>query len=183
MNAHGHDLLAIGSIVKAFGIEGHVIVQSLTDFPSRFRKKNTVLLGRSERDAREMMIERAATGPRGVRLKLAGVDDRDAAERLVGAFLYVRETERTRLPKGRYFTYDIVGLTVVDEQGMVRGTIHEVLKMPAHDIYVVRGKGTEILLPAVKEFILKIDLAARTINVRLIEGMIEREEGRAEKVE
>jgi 16S rRNA processing protein RimM len=54
--------------------------------------------------------------------------------------------------------------------------VREVLKMPANDVYVVSGKGTEILLPAVKEFVLKIDLASRTMKVRLIEGMVEREE-------
>lgn len=176
MNAPGHDLFAIGSIVKAFGIEGHVIVQPLTDFPSRFRKRNKVLLGRSEKDVRELEIERAVVEPRGVRLKFAGIDDRSAAEKLAGSFLYVKETERARLPKGRYYTHDIVGLAVVDEDGVIHGTVREVLKMPAHDVYVVSGKGSEILLPAVKEFVLKIDLAARTMKVRLIEGMVEKDE-------
>lgn len=176
MNAPGHDLLAIGSIVKAFGIEGHVIVQQLTDFPSRFRKRNSVLLGRSEKQVRELEIERAAVGLRGVKVKFAGINDRDAAERLVGSFLFVREEERARLPKGRYYTHDIVGLAVVDEEGVVHGTVREVLKMPAHDVYVVSGKGGEILLPAVKEFVRKIDLASRTMTVRLIEGMVEKKE-------
>ncbi len=176
MNAPGHDLLAIGSIVKPFGIEGYVIVQTLTDFPSRFRKQNKVLLGRSEKDVREVMIERAAVGTRGVRMKFAGIDDRNAAEQLVGSLLYIREEERARLPKGRYFTHDIVGLSVIDENGVDRGTVREVLKMPAQDVFVVSGKGAEILLPAVKEFILKIDLSSRTMKVRLIEGMVEKEE-------
>ena len=174
MNSPGHDLLAIGSVVKVFGVEGHVIVQQLTDFPSRFRMRKKVLLGPSEKQVRELEIERAAVGPRGVKLKFAGVNGRDAAEQLVGSFLYVRETERARLPKGRYYTHDIVGLAVVDEQGVVYGTIREVLKMPAHDVYVVSGKGNDILLPAVKEFILSIDLGARTMTVRLIEGMAEK---------
>ncbi len=176
MNAPGHDLLAIGSVVKAFGIEGYVIVQQLTDFPSRFRKRTRVLLGRSGKEVQELVIVGAAVGPRGVKLKFAGIDDRDAAEGLVGSLLYVKDTERATLPKGRYYTHDIVGLAVVDEQGVVHGTVREVLKMPAHDVYVISGKGSEILLPAVKEFVLKIDLVAHTMKVRLIEGMVEREE-------
>ncbi len=176
MNAPGHDLLAIGSIVKAFGIEGYVIVQQLTDFPSRFRKRRKVLLGRSESQVRELEIEHAAVGPRGVKLKFTGIDDRDAAKQLVGSLLYVREAERARLPKGRYYTHDIVGLVVIDEQGVAHGTVREVLKLPAHDVYVVGGKGSEVLLPAVKEFVRKIDLAAGTMTVRLIEGMVEKEQ-------
>jgi 16S rRNA processing protein RimM len=170
-------------VVKAFGIEGHVIVQRLTDFPSRFRKGNRVLLGRSEQEARDVVIELAAAGPRGVNVKFAGIDDRTGAEQLVGSLVYVREAERARLPKGRYYTHDIVGLSVIDENGVNRGTVREVLKMPAHDIYVVGGQGNEILLPAVREFVLKIDLAARTMKVRLIEGMVEREEGRMKSEE
>ena len=177
MNAPGNDLLAIGSIVKAFGIEGHVIVQPLTEFPSRFRKGSKVLFGRNDRDVRELVIGRAAVGPRGVNVKFAGIDDRNAAEQLVGSLLFIRERQRARLPKGHYFTHDIVGLSVVDEHGVHRGTVREVLKMPAQDVYVVSGKGAEILLPAVKEFILDIDLASRTMTVRLIEGMGEKEEG------
>lgn len=179
MNAPAHTLLAIGSVVKAFGVEGYVIVQQLTDFPSRFRKRNAVLLGRSEKEVRELEIERAVVEPRGVKVKFTGIGDRDAAEGLVGSFLYIREAERARLPRGHYYTHDIVGLAVVDEQGVVHGTVRDVLKMPAHDVYVVSGKGNEILLPAVKEFVLKIDLAARTMKVHLIEGMVEREERRA----
>ena len=183
MSAPDHDLLAIGNIVKAFGIEGHVIVQPLTDFPARFRKKNRVLLGRPGKAVREMVIEYAAVGPRGVNVKLAGIETRNAAEELVGALLYVREAERARLPKGRYFTYEIVGLAAVDEQGVHLGTVREVLKMPANDVYVVSGRGAEILVPAVKEFVLKIDLVSRTMKVRLIEGMVEREEGRGKREE
>jgi 16S rRNA processing protein RimM len=170
----GHDLLAIGSVVKAFGIEGYVIVQQLTAFPSRFRKRNTVLMGRSDKEVREMEIEFAAVGPRGVKVKFTGIGDRSAAEALVGSFLYVRESDRARPPKGHFYIQDIVGLTVVDETGVVQGTVREVLKMPAHDVYVVSGTGCEILIPAVKEFVLKIDLGARTMKVRLIEGMVEK---------
>jgi len=183
LSTPGPDLLAIGSIVKAFGIEGHVIVQLLTDFPSRFRKRARMLLGRPGQEVREVVIEHAAVGPRGVKVKLAGIEDRDAAGQLVGSLLYVTEAKRARLPKGRYYTHDIVGLSVIDEDGVDRGTVREVVKMPANDIYVVDGKGAEILLPAVKEFILKIDLNSRTMKVRLIEGMVERVEGRVQREE
>jgi 16S rRNA processing protein RimM len=173
LNASGHDLLAIGSIVKVFGIKGHVIVQPLSDLPSRFRTLKKALVGRAATDVREMRIESAVAGPRGVRLKIAGIDDRTSAEQLIGSLLFVGENERAKIPKGRYFIHDIVGLSVVDEQGVAQGRVREVMKMPAHDVYVIEGEGTEILLPAVKEFVLKIDLASRTMKVRLIEGMRE----------
>ncbi|RPH35075.1 16S rRNA processing protein RimM, partial [bacterium] len=117
----------------------------------------------------------AVFGPCRVKFTFTGINDRGIAEQLVGSLLYVREAERSRLPKGHYYTHDIVGLSVIDENGVDRGTVREVLKMPANDIYVVSGKGAEILLPAVREFILKIDLASRTMKVRLIEGMAEKE--------
>jgi 16S rRNA processing protein RimM len=69
--------------------------------------------------------------------------------------------------------HDVIGLFVRDEQGNELGTLEDVLQYPAHDIYVVRGGGREIQIPAVKEFITAIDIHARSMTVRLIEGMVE----------
>ena len=78
--------------------------------------------------------------------------------------------EDAKLPEGSYFLQDILGARVVDEQGKEIGRLAEVLERPASRIYVVQGE-TEHLIPAVPEFILKIDAEAGVVTVRLIEGM------------
>ncbi|MDL1892355.1 16S rRNA processing protein RimM, partial [Sphingobacteriales bacterium CHB3] len=78
-----------------------------------------------------------------------------------------------RLPKGSYFIHNIIGLRVIGENDEAIGVVKDVLKYPANDVYVVERYGNEVLLPAVKEFIKKIDMESGTMTVRLIEGMLD----------
>lgn len=164
-------LYAVGTIVKAIGIAGEVVVQPMTDFPARFRKLRLLWMGRDNASAAATAVEKAVVSPRGIRLKLKGIDDRTAADRLRGNLLFVDEAHRAKLPPGRYFVHDVLGLAVCDEGGGDLGTVADVLRYPASDVYVVRGARGEILIPAVKEFIRSVDLAGRRMTVRLIEGM------------
>jgi 16S rRNA processing protein RimM len=166
------DLLAVGRIAKVFGVKGEVVIQLLTDSPERFRDLTHLRLGTDPGSTRRIGIRCTSVEPRGVRLRIRGVDDRSAAELLVGQFLFVDERDRIDLPEGRYFVHDIVGLTVEEETGAALGTIQEVMKYPAHDVYVVRRPdGSRVQIPAVPAFVVGIDLSARTMRVRLIEGM------------
>jgi len=166
--------MAVGAIVKAFGVGGEVVVQPMTDYPARLRRARTLWVGADTHAAREARVERIAVGPRGIRLKLSGVDDRTAAEELRGAILFIDEEHAAPLKKGEFFVHEILGLAVRDEAGNDLGTVADVLRYPASDVYVVRGPSGEIMVPAVREFIRAVDIAARTMTVRLIEGMVER---------
>jgi 16S rRNA processing protein RimM len=165
--------LAIGTIVKAFGIRGEVVIRAYTDSTARFRELREVHCGRDAATAAAMRVEHTAVETRGVRLKLAGIDDRTGAEALVGLHLFVDDRHRAPLPQGRYFVHEVVGLRVCDEEGRVLGTVREVLKMPAQDVYVLERHGREVMIPAVKEFVREIDPVAGIMRVRLIEGMLE----------
>jgi 16S rRNA processing protein RimM len=168
-----HGLLAVGQIVKAFGIRGEVIARSYADSPARFLSLSSVHVGPDEKRTREVRIERVNPEHRGIRLKLAGIDDRTAAEGMRGTFLFVDETQQVRLPEGRFFVHEVVGMTVLDENDRRIGRVREVLKLPAHDVYVIEEHGRESMIPAVKEFLVGIDPVAGVIRVRLIEGMVE----------
>lgn len=178
MSVGVESLIAIGRIVKAFGVRGDVIVQPMTDDPERFAGSSRVFLGKVAKavtgtggDVTETTIEFSQQDGRGVRLHLAAVPDRTAAEESVGLYLLVPKEERRALEDGRYYVDDLVGLTVVSPEGEHLGVLAEVLRMPGHDVYVVRDNALEFMVPAVKEFIRSVDLAARTITVSLIEGM------------
>ena len=173
MNGEGHTLYAVGRIVKAFGIRGEVIVEPMTTDAERFHSLGKIFAGTTAGTAQPFTVAAVRTGGRGVRVQLAEVRDRTEAGRLAGAFLFVPEEDRVRPPEGTFFVDDVVGLTVVTGEGRTLGTVCEVLHMPAHDVYVVSGDGREIMIPAVKEFILGVDLAGRTMQVQLIDGMIE----------
>jgi 16S rRNA processing protein RimM len=175
------ELFAVGKIVKVFGLRGELIVQPMTDSPDRFKKLKRVYIGtacdgsgNSADEPANAMLERARVEPRGVRVKLAGVDDRSGAERLVGLLMFVDVQDRIRIPKGRYFIHDLLGVSVVDHEGKRVGILKDVLRLPAHDVYVIDGGGHEVMVPAVKEFITAIDLEKRTMRIKLIEGMVQR---------
>jgi 16S rRNA processing protein RimM len=167
------ELYAVGSIVKAFGIKGEVVVQHMTDSADRFRFLRSVWMGADNHSAAEVRIEHVSLDSRGVRLKLKGIDGRSAAEALRGTMLFVDEKHRVPLPAGRYFVHDVIGLCVRDEQGNELGSVADVLHYPGNDIYVVRGNGNEFMIPAVREFVAAIDIARRTMTVHLIDGLVE----------
>jgi 16S rRNA processing protein RimM len=152
---------------------GDIVVTPLTDNPGRFRKLRKAFLGAVPETAREVQITMTHVERRGIRLHLGGVEDRTAAGNLSGLFLFVDQHHRIPLPKGRYFAHQIVGMTVIDQEGQHCGVVREVAKLPAQDVYVIEDRGRSFMLPAVREFILNIDLETRTLRVRLIEGMRE----------
>jgi 16S rRNA processing protein RimM len=171
----GLELLAVGRIEKVFGIKGEVIVDPMTDSPGRFRTLKKIFVGADGGNVQESLIERVSVEPRGVRVKLRGIETRAAAKQIVGSVLFVDESSRLRLPKGRFFVHQLVGLAVVDQNGRTLGRLKEVMKLPAQDVYVIDMDGRDIMLPAVKEFVTDIDVNGGMIRVKLIEGMLEAE--------
>jgi 16S rRNA processing protein RimM len=171
-------LIAIGRIVKAFGVHGDVVVKSMTDDPERFTETHRVFLGRygdaiagTGSVVEETTIESVQIDGRGVRLHLASVPDRTAAEKSVGLLVMIPNEERLPLEDGRYYVDDLIGLSVVSPTGERLGTLADVMRYPAHDVYVIHDNGTDFMVPAVKEFIKAVDMTARTMTVELIEGM------------
>jgi 16S rRNA processing protein RimM len=173
MGTTKHEPLAVGKVVKAFGVRGEIVAQSYADNPSRFMSLRSVLVGNEPGQAREITIERVRADGRGACLKLAGVDDRNAAENLVGNLLFVEHRQRVRPTRGTYFVHDIIGLAVLDQNGATVGRVREVLKLPAQDVYVIERHGRDIMMPAVREFVLGVDLEEGIMRVRLIDGMVE----------
>jgi 16S rRNA processing protein RimM len=173
------DLIAVGAIVKAFGIKGEVLIEPLTDVPERFRSLQRVYL------APELPATGSATGApvpteletvkinrRRIRARFACAQDRTAAQTLVGLLVMIPPEETIALPPGTFFVHQLVGCSVVDEQGTRLGTLTDVLRYPAHDVYVISGAGeADFLVPAVHEFVRSIDTATRTITLHVIEGM------------
>lgn len=165
--------MAVGRILKASGVRGEMRVLPLTDFPERFDSLAEVFLVEKGRPARRVTVERARSQGRFAVVKLAGVEDRRTAEGFAGATLEVGLDEAVVLPKGRYYVFDIVGLEAVTEDGRSVGRVKDVLKLPAHDVYVVENEaGEEIMIPAVETIVIRVDLRTRQMVLRPLEGLI-----------
>ena len=107
-------------------------------------------------------------------VKLAGVEDMDAARAQVGKTYYFAKAD-AKLPEGRYFIDDLIGCTVLHaDNGRTLGIVAKVDHPGVQDIYIVRdAAGEEHWIPAVPEFVVDVDIAARTVKMRPIAGMFD----------
>lgn len=107
-------------------------------------------------------------------VKVSGVDTRNDAERLRGGYIKVPKAEAPALPDGRYYVFDIIGLEVFTTDGRSLGRVANVLQTGANDVYVVKpaGGGKDVLIPAVKPVVKRIDLDSRRMVIEPLEGLI-----------
>jgi len=153
--------IRVGHVVGAFGIAGAVKVRSLTDFPDRFAAGAELLL-----DGAGRRVEWSRQQPTGLVVKLAGVQDRTAAQALRGRYLEVPDEAARPLPDGRWYHHELVGLAVTSESGRDLGTLAEVANRPANDVWVARREdGEELLVPVIPDAVLAVDMGARTVTV------------------
>lgn len=153
-----------GRIVNTHGVRGEVKIEVWLDSAEFLRSFKRVFIGE-----REIKIESAFVHKGFLIAKLEGVDDVNAAMTFKGREISILR-EDAKLPKGAFFISDIIGASVVTEDGTEIGKLVDVLERPASNIYVVKGE-TEHLIPAVPEFIMSTDAENGLITVRLIEGM------------
>lgn len=166
-------LRAVGMIVKPFGLRGEMVIRPFTDSVERFRELTSVYVGADDAGATAAVIQSVKIENRGVRVQLSQVNDRTTVEQMVGSLLFVDEAHAQKLPHGRYFIDELIGLEVVDDKHGRIGIVKDVLKFPANDIYVIEAGGREVMVPAVREFVREIDVDKKIIRVKLIEGMLE----------
>ena len=105
-------------------------------------------------------------------IKFAGCSNMDCAEKLRGGELRVHHQELVKLPKGRYYVHDIIGMKVVTEDGVDLGEVTEVLTSAGNDVYVTK----KMLIPAVREFVKEVDTEGRKIVVSRLEALEAEEE-------
>jgi 16S rRNA processing protein RimM len=160
--------LVIARILSPHGVKGEVQAELLTDFPERFGRLKTLYLGEERRPE---VLEGHRMHGRRILLKFARCDDCDQAGELRGELIYVPVEEAIPLGDDEYYLYEIVGLRVWTTEGEYLGRVVEVLHTGSNDVYVVREADEEILIPAISDVVLKIDVDEGRIEVRLTKGL------------
>ena len=162
----------IGQIVALFGVRGELKVRSLTDIPNRFAQLEAVYLGP---DYRRFEIERVRPYKGDMMiLKLAGIDDANAAEALRHQNLSIPLSQLAQLPPDSYYQHDILGLTALLPNGRELGHVVEILETGSNDVYVLQDpSGKQVLIPAIKEVVKGIDLIRHTMSVDPLPGLLE----------
>lgn len=163
--------LVVGEVLKPWGYRGEVKIKILTDYPNRLVKHTTLYLGTA---ARAFQVERARLHSGYALLKFVGYDTDMSVAKLRGELVQIPVEEAANLKKGQYFHHEIIGLNVLTTAQEPLGVVAEILETGANDVYLVRtAQGKEILLPAIKSVIKKIDLDAKTMTVELLPGLVD----------
>jgi 16S rRNA processing protein RimM len=160
--------LVIGRIIGPVGVTGVVRARLLTDFPERFNRLTTIQLGDNLRPHR---VESVKVEGDTVDLKLAGVEDAVAARALRDQEIHIPVEQAIDLPINQFYWHQIIGLRVRTDTGRALGKVTDVLRTGSNDVYVVGRGGDEILVPAIEDAVLSIDLDAGTMLVHLMPGL------------
>lgn len=163
------DLIAIGKVLRPHGVHGEIRTLILTDFPERFMDTEEVfLMSPDKRKIQRFEITGARFHANWVLLKLGGIDTPEQVSSFRHWLITVPQDDLVELEEGEYWHFQLEGLKVQDEQGQLVGTLTEVVETPGHDLYAVHPpQGKEILLPAVKEYILNVDLDQGIMTVKV----------------
>lgn len=166
--------LLIGEVLRPHGVRGELRIRILTDYPERISELEAIYLGTGV-DApvtRYSVQHMRMNGDYGL-LKLRGIDDRNAAERLRQLLVMVDLDNAVPLEEGEFYLYQLIGLQVQTEAGEALGEIVEVLETGANDVYIVESpRYGEILIPATDETIVETNIETGVVTVRLPEGLL-----------
>lgn len=161
--------IKIGKIVNAVGLKGEVKVYNYSDSPDAYERADAVYMG----DVL-LAVENVRLQKNMVILKLSGIDDRNGAEAVKGKEIFITEADLPVLPEGQFYVRDLIGMTVKEQDGVPLGKVVNVLQNTAQDIFEVeRENGKQLLIPKVDEFVIRIDVQAGEIEVKLPAGLLD----------
>ena len=140
-----------------------------TDFPERLQPDVTVYVGEQHQPYK---IHSRREHTKGLLLHFVEHDSREGIGALTNKDVFVRADDRPPLAEGEYYQHQLIGLQVMTEEGKNLGRLAEILETGANDVYIVRGvTGKDLLLPAIDEVILEINLDGGEMRVHLLEGL------------
>ena len=161
----------IGQIVNTSGIKGVIKVKPFTDDINKFKEFKTIYID-LKKELKSFEIERVYFNKNMVFLKLKGIDTVEQAENYRNYYVKIERKEE-RLEKDSYYIVDLEECKVFTEEQEFLGILTEVFSTGSNDVYVVKSnEGKQILLPAIKDVIKKVDIENKTIIVHLLEGLL-----------
>lgn len=166
-------LVAIGRIKKPHGLCGELSMESSLLQPSDFNKITHITFCHKAEKI-EVEVEQVRGGTNSLLLKLQNYNTIESVEGFRGWQIKTQREFLPSLPKGEFYQFEIVGLRVVNqEDGALLGVVSSIMETGANDVYIVKNKGKELLIPAIKEVVRQINIESGEMHVSLLEGMSE----------
>lgn len=165
------DRFQVGVITSTHGIKGEVKVFPTTDNVKRFKKNMEIILDTGKENI-QLTVESVKFFKQFVILKFKGIDNINDIEKYKTKSLYVTRANAVRLRKDEYFIADLLGVDVWEDNGEKLGVLKDVIETGANDVYVITLEdGKELLIPAIKECILDVDVENRKMTVHVMDGL------------
>ena len=167
------DLLKVGVITTTHGVRGEVKVFPTTDDAERFLDIEYVLLD-TGKELRRLNIQTVKFFKNLAILKFEGVDNINDIEKYKGKSLFVTRENAVELEEDEYYIGDLIGMEVYTDDSEERfGVLKDVMETGANEVYIITSENHgEVLLPAIHECILDIDVEAKKMKVHLMEGLL-----------
>lgn len=167
------DYLQIGVITSTHGIRGEVKVFPTTDDNNRFKKLKECFI-ELKNELLPIKVKSCKFFKNMVILQFEGIENINDVEKYKQCKLYVDREHAVPLEEDEYFMTDLIGISVYTEDKKELGILSEIIPTGANDVYVVTdNEKKELLLPAIKDCIINIDLEKKEMTVRLMKGMEE----------
>ena len=164
--------MQVGVISSTHGVRGEVKVFPTTDDVKRFKKLKKVILD-TGKEQLPLEIEGVKFFKQFVILKFRGIDNINDIEKYKGKRLLVDREHAVKLKKDEYFIADMIGMDVFTEDGELFGALKDVMETGANDVYIIEmSDGKEVLVPAIKQCILDVDIENRKMVIHLLEGLV-----------
>jgi len=167
--------LLLGQVLRPHGIQGELKIRLLTDYPERIGELASVYLGEDtdDDDAESYRVQHMRRQNEFALLQLEGIGTREEADTLRQLYVMVALRDAVPLEEGEFYVYQLIGLNVKTEDGESLGTLSEVLETGANHVYIIDSpQYGEVLIPALESTILKTDIEAGILVVKLPEGTL-----------
>lgn len=169
--------IKVGKIVNTFGIKGELKIYLYSDFPKeRFKNGNRLWIG-SQEDPNQLQVEIESAKPykNTYLVKLKDYGNINEVEKYVNLFFWIEKGDLEELDEGEYYYHQIIGCHVVTTEGIIIGTVSEILSPGANDVWVVKPepKGKDILIPYIKEVVKEVNVDKKIITIEVMEGLLD----------
>lgn len=171
------DLITIGKVLKPRGLKGELKVLSLTDFPSRFSELKEIILTSPDGYNISCKVKKGIRFQKGFALlSLEGYDTIEKAEGFRNWLVRIPQDKIKGLPEGHYYWVDLIGMKVYSDNGLFIGELIDIFPTGGNDVFVVKGRVKEHLIPATLEVVKDVDVANKRMTIHIIKGLIEEDE-------
>lgn len=166
------DLITIGKILKTRGVHGELKVLPLTDSLERFNELKEVIITSPDGNDVKCKINRVRYQKGFALLSLEGCGSIDEANRFINWSVRIPKEQVRELSSNQYYWSDLIGMMVYSDAGLLVGEIIDVFSTGSNDVFVVKGKKKELLIPATLEVVKDVDVKNKRMTIHIIKGLI-----------